>query len=441
MGKPTASPFAQLSTLLVSLLIFFIPANWFLKGWEETAFVRGLFVDYLLPKLYVTDLILLALIGIAGWLTWQHRPFKITRQWRNRWLLWGFGVVVFVTSQLWISPVPATLWFMAKLALVLAGGWALSTLWPRLNQSVIMTAIASTILFQSGVALYQHWAQHSLAGYWLLGEPALPSAIGLAASTINGVIRILPYGTTAHPNILGGVLALYMLMLLPWLLKLWRQLYDRKANWLVVASYGLPLVLGLWTILLTHSLSALITLGIGLLVLGWRMLNPHFGEHTVQRLLIGVCIVGGLIAAPAVVFGVRNSYADVTSISRRAFLNQAALGMIVTHPITGIGVNAFTINLEEYALTPEVVRFIQPAHHVPLLWWAETGLIGSSLVLFTFWLWLKWFHNTNWVWAVLVLTPALAFDHYLLTLNTGLLLGVVWLVSQMRNQKSKGQRG
>lgn len=440
MKPPRISLVSTLATGLVSTLLFLLPSNWFLKGWEDTAFVRGLFVDYLLPKIYATDLVLLALMGLAGWELYSTGLPSVSRSWQKRLGLWIFGLLVFVAGQLWVSPQPGTVWFLCKLALILGGGGALTYLWPKLNQRLIVTSIAVTIFFQASLAFYQTWTQHSLMGYWLLGEPTLPNALGLAASVTAGVIQILPYGTTAHPNVLGGVLAVLMLMVLSYVVKQWPQPRMFKRQPLALISLIGAVVIGGIALFFTHSLSALLVLGVGLFVVGWRLIRPEFGHQPVQRLLLVVGVLGGLFIAPAVIFGLRNPYADITSISRRAFLNQAALSMILTHPMTGVGSNAFTVHLEEYAVTPEVVRFIQPAHHVGLLWLAETGIIGAALLVYTGWLWLQWVGaktkahqhqiTTNFWWAVLVLTPALAFDHYVLTLNTGLLAAVVWLVSQ-----------
>lgn len=442
MKSLSIQSFSQTGTILVSLLLFLIPSNWFLKGWEETAFVRGLFVDYLVPKFYATDFILLALIVLAGGQIWKNGAPKVSDSWRKRLGVGGLILLGFVLTQLWISPQVGTVWFLGKLVLMTAGGVALTYLWPRLNQTVVMCAITGTLLFQSGLALYQHWFQHSLGGYWLLGEPTIPNAIGLASAELNGVVQVLPYGTTAHPNILGGVLALYSLLLLQHLVQIWRtaklSITQRRS---ILLGGGVVLALAGWTLFLTHSLSALLTLGIGLISIGWRWIRPQFGSSPSQRGFLAGCIVLILFIAPTIIFGLRDPYADVTSISRRVFLNQAALTMIVTHPVTGVGANAFTQTLEQYTVTPEVVRFVQPAHHVPLLWIAETGLIGVLVIAMTAWLWVSWVGGptskgrqrvlANGLWAVLILTPVLAFDHYLVTLNTGLLLGVVWMIQQL----------
>jgi len=61
----------------------------------------------------------------------------------------------------------------------------------------------------------------------------------------------------------------------------------------------------------------------------------------------------------------------------RSWLNQQALDMIRHHPLTGVGIGAFILELGRDALQG---ASIEPAHNILLLAGAELGIFGSILV-------------------------------------------------------------
>ncbi len=93
--------------------------------------------------------------------------------------------------------------------------------------------------------------------------------------------------------------------------------------------------------------------------------------------------------------------------------------MILHQPLLGVGLNNFTAEVEKYNRSDEVVRFVQPAHHVGVLWFADTGILGLCIVAF---LALKKIQLRKYVTPLCILFPILTLDHYLLTQQTGLLL-------------------
>jgi hypothetical protein len=95
--------------------------------------------------------------------------------------------------------------------------------------------------------------------------------------------------------------------------------------------------------------------------------------------------------------------------------------MLDSQPLVGVGLNQFTSRVEQYTQIREVVRFVQPVHHLGLLWLAETGLLG---LMFLLWVLLE-IKNKKLILPILILLPIAVLDHYLLTQNQGLLLGVV----------------
>ncbi|MDP4030687.1 MAG: O-antigen ligase family protein, partial [Candidatus Beckwithbacteria bacterium] len=117
--------------------------------------------------------------------------------------------------------------------------------------------------------------------------------------------------------------------------------------------------------------------------------------------------------------------APETSFSRRSQLTNISLKMFQDRPLTGVGLNNFTVVMDRYGYVPAATRFLQPVHNIYLLILSETGLIGTLgfLYLILQGLSLKAFKERP-LWILLFLG---LFDHYPLTLQTGLLLFILTL--------------
>ena len=120
---------------------------------------------------------------------------------------------------------------------------------------------------------------------------------------------------------------------------------------------------------------------------------------------------------------------EYPSLTRRVYLTKAALAMSAEHPLFGVGLQGFTTQVERYAPTKEVVRFVQPVHNTILLVLTETGLLGILAVLTALTLATP---NTrkNLLYAAALTNPILFLDHYVYTLQTGqltLLFFIFWV--------------
>ncbi len=411
---------------LLAFLIFLIPSNLFLKFWVEEAYVHGLLVDYLLPKVYVSDLVILAILGLWSWELFQtpkrgkNAWFKL-RLWKTPGLGFAFLVGIFIVRQFLTEYPLASVWYLVKLGEMALLGLFLFHHQLLLHSKLLFWSLAVTLFFQATLGLYQFQTQQSLFSYYTLGETNLSQTLGLAKGVFQGAEKTLPYGTTAHPNILGGVLAIYLLLL---------TCASKLARIKASVFHGSLAALVLITLFLTQSVSAGVTLVIGLLVIqlnrrGWLALNPYL-------------VIGGLllVALSPLIIHQLAQQATHPSLSRRDFLNQAAVRSIIDRPLMGVGLNNFTASVERYGRSAEIVRFVQPVHHSGLLWLSETGILGLSLVAI---LGLKWrVHLKSVAGALLPFLPIFVLDHYLLTQQTGLLLGVIGIAILAVTQSRRG---
>lgn len=398
------------SALAVS--IFLLPSNWFVVVTSYGSYVHGLQVDYLLPKLYAS---LLAAFVFSGlWMWWHTNDLRsnITR-YPLAWGIGGGGVLLIALHQLITRSQLSSWWFLAQLVIV--GFFALALYHQK---KLLLTALSirtlyATIGFQFLLGSYQFFAQKSLGGYWLLGEPQLTAPFGLATHSFGGRELVLAYGTTPHPNVFAGVvIGLFLLVLLITKQKI------RLSNPIFLTYLGL----GLITVYISQSLSGLLLLLAGSGFLGMYEVKKRW--LSTRNITIALSVV--LIALPLLLTAMPNS-AENTSIDRRVALNTIAVRMLAQNPMWGAGLNSFTRNVEEFGGS-ETVRFVQPAHHTLLLIMTELGALGMVLffVLFSI---LPYAVRRNMLLGALLLSGPLALDHYLYTVPQGLLLTALLLSS------------
>ena len=248
-----------------------------------------------------------------------------------------------------------------------------------------------------------------------LGLPWLPSAdVSIGGTPVvldpNGDRLLRAFGTFPHPNVLGGYLAL-ALVLLPLLAS------SRRGAWLCV-PVGLLLAAGL---LASFSRAAWLAAAVGLGVwwltstgrrIPWRFVLPGLA---VVALVLLVSPVGGVI-------GVRLSPRPANdlergSIEQRLSLDRSALSLIKRHPTLGVGAGNFGEASLEAGLQ---AIFGEPAHSVPLLIVAEMGIPGAVAGLaLTVGLLLALRRNPAGLASCCALAVLMLLDHYAWTMALG----------------------
>lgn len=449
------------SLVLISVLIFSIPSNLFLKCCAEVGYVNGLFVDYLIPKLYLFNLVAVALVlfWVIGnrqrifqnlILLWQRRRSPMTTK---RWLMMlilGLWVMLGI-RQCFAPNVIAALWWYGQATLNMTVGLILIDIFRHIDQSrysrrfwqSITLILIITIIFQSSVAFFQSTQQRSLTGYRLLGEPNLSQPLGLAKTvTSAGQVIVLPYGTTAHPNVLAGCLSLFLILI--YLIQVRRKPVSSRVWWVI---WSILLLFGTTTILLTQSISGALTLIIGLIAIfvvnryqhNLAVLRRHSGldwqsqYHRFHSIwLVVAFLIFTLILLPLLIHFLSQQLPDNPSLVRRAHLQSIARLATIDQPLFGLGSNNFTTQMEQYGRNAKSIRFVQPVHHVGWLWISETGMLG---MLFLIALLTTLFIRTNQssflikiiTLCFLTLTPILVLDHYLLSLPSGIMLMITYV--------------
>lgn len=289
-------------------------------------------------------------------------------------------------------------------------------------------ALISMGLLQSLFAIAQYFNQGSF-GLRLLGEPNfhpnMPGVTGFwvpggsrwifdSPTTLDPSVVLRVMGTTSHPNILGGFLALTSLASLDCFVR-----SDKKWGW------GTLIFLQLFGLTVTFSRSAIFAFFLGTFL--WFLLNRKKALNTSLILASSVAILSLLfheqIASRG---GIVNYNSFVQGADEfRTTKQHLAFQMIEKHPLTGIGFQQFSLRAHEI-LHNDPNQHVNGVHNIYLLMAAEMGLPALlcflALIASIFWN----IRNSSIPPSLLCMAAALLFiglfDFYLTQFQMGRLL-------------------
>lgn len=402
--------FNKIQKLLFYLIIFLIPCNLgkhFIQPWS---YVNGILIDYLIPTLYLTDILVIGLLGL--WLLDKvNLELKIknlelnleSRIKNTKIILLFFVLPLFTLYCLLFTKNPHAVLY--KLLKILEFGFLIYYIKSHINIKKdinnLILVLSGSVILQSLLGISQWFKQQSIFGYWFLGEqPYNINTLGIKTISFFGALKIPAYGTFPHPNILAGFLVISLMIIL--------------ASHKTLLSY-LSFILGIMALFLTFSLTSWLTFLMVLILITtnqqWVKVKPA------PRLLIIV------LAAFCLLFITFNL--DPTSLQRRSQLNVIAFKMWLSSPIFGVGLNNFIPRMEEFGQVQATYRFLQPVHNIYLLVLAETGVIGEISLICLIWLigkrvWSK--KNYLLLTSYFSLLFLALFDHYFLTIEQGMLM-------------------
>lgn len=264
-----------------------------------------------------------------------------------------------------------------------------------LSRIGIAISIAVSISVQAAVGLGQTLLGRSL-GLARLGELDLhPAWSGVSVVITESGRHLRAYGLTQHPNLLGGLLVAFLLILAGFLLAAPQQ--RRGYLSILYLSFGV----GGATLAMTFSRGAWLGGAVGAIALTGMLIRAR--KDSLSHLVGPFCLLTGIALAVSVVFlvtqwsllrprlGLAYQGAEVRSVDERATLVAGARALRGLRPWLGVGAGGFSTAL--YVLAPDSIAaypIFQPVHNVLLLLATELGPAGSLL------------------WSALMLSPALA---------------------------------
>jgi len=343
-------------------------------------------VDYLSPAIYLTE-VLAALLLIFSLRKFLRKKFNRSQK------------ILLLLSGIFLATLLPSVWH-GSTSLTTSGGFSLISLWrwveiglwlgfgfwisvflsdhPR-GRNYLFILIAGAVFWVSLLAIGQFLAQHSLFGYWFLGEPELnPSLGGVALGSWGGEEVLRAYGTFPHPNVLGGILSIILV-------------------WLLLKRYWISFGAGVGALVVSLSKTA------------WAsFLGGALGSFLAQSSVNSFFIF----------------WSDF-SVSRRIELLGSAWEMIKGAPLWGIGLGQFTRALPDFGLPAGLSLFIQPVHNIFALIAAESGILALlAFLALLFFAFRQTIRGRRW-WLTVSLAQLVflgLFDHYLYTLPQGLFL-------------------
>ncbi|PIS14209.1 hypothetical protein COT65_00210 [Candidatus Shapirobacteria bacterium CG09_land_8_20_14_0_10_47_13] len=393
-------------------LCLLLPVQLGAHFWPNFAYVMGLRIDYLAPTIYLTDLLVVVILGLWGLDCWRIRELRITNyELRKYW--WILAVfVLLLAGSLLAQNQRAALYKFAKIAeFSLLGLYVAKS---RETRDVIRKTLSIAVLYSSLIALVQFFKQSSLGDlFWWLGERTFTVATpGIAKAVVNGELLMRPYATFSHPNALAGFLLVGLILTLPYFLQR-HKLFTIPYTLFPILAIALSFSRSVWLV--------------GLLVAFFCLFRKKKFFLVISYLLL---VISCLLLV--------TSYSADEAISQRLQLIKAAVLMIQGNLLAGVGLNNFLVRLPEFWGPIGTTFWLQPVHNIYLLIAAETGLTG--LLVFLWFLVLTFkklsiLHSPLSIALGAILLLGLA-DHYWLTLQQNqllfaLVLGLSW----------EGQRG
>lgn len=234
--------------------------------------------------------------------------------------------------------------------------------------------LAAVIVVQGLVACLQFVLQRDL-GLALLGElPLNPAFSGVTVLQARGEPWLRAYGLTAHPNLLGALLALSVLLVLARSREGWP---GRPVLWLPVLALGFG---GLF-----FSFSRTAWLGVATGLVGWAFLRRRAGAQAARVSYMWLLVPALLLVLAGILYGdlVVSRFArlqepiEAQSISQRLNDARLALQLAAEHPWLGVGLGRNVHAAMRLSLEADRV------HNVFLLAAAELGIPG---LIFVSWL-------------------------------------------------------
>ena len=190
---------SDLSDVFILLLFFLLPVGWSKHWLIPENLVNGVLVDYLMPDLWLQDIIALAIIIL-------NFKFIILKL---KFLLPLFLILgsVFFSSAPLVSLINLT-----RFLLALGVGHILTS--NRKFKKPALIGLTGAVIWTGILAILQFIKQGTVFGWWFLGEPIFSlGSGGVKKVVLFGKNLVLPMATFPHFNVLIAFLILSLIVL------------------------------------------------------------------------------------------------------------------------------------------------------------------------------------------------------------------------------------
>lgn len=354
---------------LISLLSFLLPTQLGLHFDTLDTTVYGFRIDYLIPTLYLTDIISLLII-IFGF-----RYLKISKSFK----LYALGYMIFVAVNILMSSylVPSVYKWFKVTEMLLLGVVIFNTKKFDVFKNFIKP-LSYSIFIVCLLGIMQFINKGSIGGifYWFGERNFLFSDPNIAP---------YPYSFFSHPNSFAGFLLVFGIFVLQY-----KSRFKPKHFWALA-------ILVVTNLVLTNSLNVYIAITF-LMLLSFHKIF-HFSFF---------------------IFNFTDRF-----VTHRLELIQASWQMIKDNFWFGVGLNNFIPNLVKVSNTFVNAWELQPVHNIFLLAFSETGIFGFiafCLLVFSSLSPITYLAEASFAYSLLAIVLTGLSDHYWLTLQQNMLL-------------------
>ncbi len=300
------------------------------------------------------------------------------------------------------------------------------------NANLVIKYFLVGLIAPSLLAIWQFFTQSTFANKYLGLAYHASNVLGDSVIETGAGRFLRAYGPFDHPNILGGLMVLGIILVLYSSL---RKEINRNSR----LFYLITLAIFYLALLVSFSRAAWLALIISAPFV--LLIDARRGKF--QRKLIGFFLFLMIGISLAVIVPNRELFLARTniesrleqkSISEREIYLQQAQEVIIQNPVLGTGVGNYILELQKI-IPGQAAWFYQPVHNYWLLIWSELGFFGLlGMIIF----WLAVFKKSlkkGLYPIVLALFVFSLFDHWLWTQPFELIIffGIVGLIFRDNN--------
>lgn len=363
-----------------SIAVFSIALNSSLSFISENSYVRGVLIDYLIPRLYLSQILILILLIL--FLRVSKRNLKVLL------LLVVFLIINVVFS---LNPTVSLFYISRRLIFLPFLFLLFSFNTPKINYRFLYVLNFAYLI----VLVVQFVSRSSVFGYFPFGfYPFEGVGVRLDYLSFYGTKHVLPLGNFPHPNVFAAFLSFINLL----------YLSNFKGNKNLHLSYFLLIINVLSCALLGSITSVIFHLLVALVIL----------LHSKSLKIVAFALVPIFL----LIITYQSSFKNI-SVTSRVDQYHTSLFLLKTNPITGAGVGNYVPSIMLYENFLGRTFELQPVHNIFILYLVEFGTVGFIFLIFLVYKNKKYLKLTPFLFYIFIFG---VFDHFLFTLNQGLLL-------------------
>ncbi|MBI5654914.1 O-antigen ligase family protein [Candidatus Uhrbacteria bacterium] len=297
-------------------------------------------------------------------------------------------------------------------------------------KSLTMWFVVS-LLPQAALAYWQYAVQRVDSVSWLGIAFQSPKQLGVSVVEFADQRYLRAYGGMPHPNILGGWLAVGVLVC-------WQAAWKAAHKYEAFAWSAASAILG-GALLLTYSRSAFLALAVGLAI----TITAIFVKRKDERFSVqfGIFAMTVMLAFAGILAFTQRDVLLARADSGNRLVEQSGSArwqslvdgwqVFKSRPLQGSGPNAELARLARSRMDTEVKKLRQPLespHNTFLLLLVNFGVLGAVASAWTLWRFRRALLRRWWMLPPLVVLAS--FDHYVWSYWSGMcLVAMVWIAS------------